>query len=146
MRKNFIIPMLLAILIGFFSAKFVFVEKTEREEDYYNAYFLQQGVYTNRDVIDKYIKDRNAIVLKEDNKYYVYLGVTTDRDNASKLKKIYDSNNQELYIKKTKIDDIEFLKNLEQYDILLSSAEKADDVKSINKAIISSYQEMVNNN
>ena len=41
------------------------------------------------------------------------------------------------------IDDIEFISNLEQFDILLDNASSSEDIKSINGVILSSYEEMV---
>ena len=60
-----------------------------------------------------------------------------------KIKKIYDNKNIDTYIRKRNIKNEEFYNNLEQYDILLSGALKDKDVLSINKVILSSYEEMV---
>ena len=49
-------------------------------------------------------------------------------------------------IKKTVINNVEFISNLEQFDILLDNASNSEDIKSINEVILSSYEEMVLNN
>ena len=41
------------------------------------------------------------------------------------------------------ISNEEFTRNLEQYDILLNSVTKEDELMAINESILSSYEEMV---
>ena len=88
-------------------------------------------------------KKYDYIVEKIGDKYYAYVGITTNLSNANKIKKIYDNKNIDTYIRKRNIKNEEFYNNLEQYDILLSGALKDKDVLSINKVILSSYEEMV---
>ena len=92
---------------------------------------------------DPEIKADKYLVLKENGVYNVYAGITTSLNNASKIKKLYENQQIRSYIKPTVIDNIEFISNLEQYDILLSEVDDEDNLISINDVIISSYEEMV---
>ena len=146
MKIKFIFPLILAIFIGFFSAKIVYGLYSDKNTTFYNSYFLQWGVYTNKDSMNKTLKEKSIdsyIVVEEDKKYHVYVGITTSKDIASKIKKIYDDKGNNIYIKKSKITDVEFYKNLEQYDVLLNSVNKDEDILSISKVILSSYDEIV---
>lgn len=149
MKIKFIFPLILAIFIGFFSAKIVYGLYNDKNTTFYNSYFLQWGVYTDKDNMNKTLKENNVnsyIVIEEGKKYHVYVGITTNKDIASKIKKIYEDNGNNIYIKKSKITNVEFYKNLEQYDVLLNSVNKDEDILSISKVILSSYDEIVMKN
>jgi len=108
---------------------------------------LQFGIFNTKDELNKSVSNiSNYMLIEKNNKYYVYLGVSTKKDNAKKLQEVFNDNNIEVSIKKTIIDNVEFISNLEQFDILLESATNDDDLLSINEVIISSYEEMVLNN
>ena len=144
MKFKFVFPLILAILIGFFSAKAVYGLYNYKEEPINNSYFLQQGVYKNLENVKSSTKDiENYIIEEKEDKYYVYVGITTKMENAKRIKKIYKDKGINLYIKEAMIDNEEFYSNLEQYDVLLSGVSKSDDVLSISKVILSSYEEMV---
>ena len=124
----------------------LFYRKYEEEQNLdkdYNSYLLQLGVYDSKDEID--LDMDNYLVIEKNNKYYVYLGISSNKNNATKLQEVFKENNVEVSIKKTIIDDIEFMSNLEQFDILLDSVTTSEDILSINEVILSSYEEMVLN-
>ena len=141
MKNKFIIYLSLALFFGFITAHAFYTEYQKSiNNTKYNAYLIQIGSYKGDDLeinTDKYL------VLKEDGVYNVYAGITTNLSNASKIKKLYEAQQIHSYIKPTVIDNIEFISNLEQYDILLSEVDDEDNLISINDVIISSYEEMV---
>ena len=145
MKKGFIIPLVISIVIGIISAQIVYSEyKKKQEVAKYNTYILQGGVYTTKETLDKAInKFDNYIVVSEDDKYYVYIGMTTNLENANKLKKMYEEESIDVYIKETNIDNVEFVSNLEQYDILISGVDSEKNLSSINEVILSTYEELV---
>ena len=58
MKVKFIFPILIAILLGFFSAKVVYGLYNSTDSIFYNSYFLQWGVYSNKEVLNKSIKEK----------------------------------------------------------------------------------------
>ena len=145
--RNVIIPLLVAVVLGFYGAKisyeFYQVKKTVSEVSH-NAYAIQYGVFTNADTLKKNLSGlENYVVSQEDGKYYIYLGFTTDYKNLNKIRKIYEEDDVEVYIKEVFINNSEFVSSLEQFDILLDSVSNEDDIVSINKAILSSYDEII---
>ena len=141
---KFVFPLILAIIIGFLSARIVYALYNSNEKEKYNAYFLQAGVYKRDINLEKKVKKLDSYIKEKDNdKNYIYVGITSKLENANKLKKVYEEKDFDIYIKKVYISNEEFISNLEQYDVLLSGVSKEDDLLSITKVILSSYEEIV---
>lgn len=138
--KRTILLIFLALFFGFITGKSLYNEyKKGLEDTKYNAYLIQIGSFKDDDEIDT----GNYLVLEEDGMYNVYAGITTKLSNASKIKEMYKEENIEGYIKPTVIDNVEFISNLEQFDILLSEVDNLDNMISINDVIISRYEELI---
>ena len=141
MKKNFIFYAFLALLLGFVSAEVIYNDyKKNLDETKYNAYLVQIGSF---DELDYEVNSDNYLVLNEDGVYNVYAGITTKLSNATKIKDLYESENIKSYIKPTIIDNVEFISNLKQFDILLEEVENNDNLISINDVIISRYEELI---
>ena len=104
---KFAFLIVLAILFGFVSARVVYGKIKVPVSNGENIYFLQEGMSSDKNEFDNDNKKYDYIVEKIGDKYYAYVGITTNLSNANKIKKIYDK-----------------------------------DVLSINKVILSSYEEM----
>lgn len=145
MKKNFWIPLIISIFLGFLSAQIVYsTYQKNLENSEYNAYLIQVGSYNNKDSIDPvFLDNTNYLIIEEENSYNVYAGITTDLVNAHKIKSIYSKKDINIDIKPTIIDNVEFISNLEQYDILMSEVDDDENVISISDVILSSYEEMV---
>lgn len=145
MKKNFWIPLTIAIVLGFVSAQIVYsTYRNNLSSSSYNAYLLQIASFENVDSINRDMKDNaDYLIVNENNMYNVYVGITTDLSNANKIKNIYEKKNIEVYIKPTVINNIEFVSNLEQYDLLISEVENEDNLISISDVVLSSYEEIV---
>lgn len=145
MKKNLMIPLVISIILGFISAQIVYsTYRKNLEESSYNAYIIQIGSYDNEDSLDEtFENEEDYLIVEEDGKYNVYVGITTDLVNANKIKNLYQNKNIETYIKPTVINNVEFVNNLEQYDILISEVDSEENIISISDVILSSYEEMV---
>ena len=145
MKKNFVIPLVISIILGFISAQIVYsTYRKNLENTDYNVYLIQAGSYNNKDDLEKdFSLDDEYVILEEDGVYNVYVGMTTDLINANKIKNLYSNKNYDTYIKPTVVNNIEFVSNLEQYDILMSEVDDEENIISINDVILSSYEEMV---
>ena len=144
MNKNFIFPLVLAILLGLLSAKIVYAIYNPIPEDKYNTYFIQSGVYSNEKILNEELKKLKVYPLtEEDDKTYVYVGISSNIKNANKIKEVYKKMGINTYIKKKNINSIEFLSNLEQYDILVDSVSNEQDLISILNVILSTYEDIL---
>ena len=144
MKLNFLISIVCALLLGYLCATFIFQEYRESSSvfaDDNSIYFLQYGVYTNSSNND--IKANKYIQVKEDEKYYVYVGMTTSIENAKKIQEIYRKKGIELYIKQDYVSNNEFVSELSQYDILLDSTKTEDEMNSVLSTVLASYEEFV---
>ena len=144
MKMNFLISIVCALLLGYLCANFIFQEYKETSSTFLEdntIYFLQYGVYTNSDFND--IKADKYIKVQEKDKYYVYVGMTTDMDNAKKIQSMYKQKGIELYIKQDYLSNNEFVTELSQYDILLDSTKTEAEINSVLATILASYEEFV---
>ena len=71
--------------------------------------------------------------------------MTASLNIAEKIKKLYKSENIDVYIKKENINDFSFYDQLVQYDVLLDSSNNLDEVNSVLKTILATYEENLNN-
>ncbi len=145
MNKKFIISIIVVIVLGIVSAKSVYSlsENINKKNTYY---FLQLGVYDDMDSLSKDTKNiDDKLVLKENDKYYVYVGISKEKDNLKRISNLYKDYGYNLLIKEKIIMNEEFCINLEQFDKLLKNTKDLEESKKIMAVILSSYQEMVLN-
>lgn len=108
-------------------------------------YFLQEGIYSSKDIMQENVGDlMNKLVVLEDNKYYVYVGITMDQDNANKIKKIYENMGYPIYIKKMTLDNEEFASNVSQFDLLVQESDTDEDVLTVEEVVLANYEQIFN--
>ncbi len=130
----------MAIIIGFILGVVIYNDyKRGLDDSNYNAYLIQIGSFKD----DIEVDTSKYLVLEEDGIYNVYAGITTKLSNATKIKELYDKENIYSIIKPTVINNVEFMSNLKQYDLLLSEIDNDDNIISINDVIISNYEELI---
>lgn len=147
MKKN-LATLIIVVILGCFSGKVVY----NKISDVYalnikkdnTVYLLQLGVYSNESSLESDTRDiNNKLVIKDNNNYYVYVGISKNKDNLKKVSFFYNKLGFNLYLKEQEVSSTEFLTNLEQFDLLLDKASTNDEIESINSVILSSYEEMV---
>ena len=106
MKLKFAFLIVLAILFGFVSARVVYGKIRVPVSNGENIYFLQEGMSSDKNEFDGDDKKYDYIVEKIGDKYYAYVGITTNLSNANKIKKIYDNKNIDTYIRKRNIKNI----------------------------------------
>ncbi len=148
--KRLIIIMIAAIILGGISGKILFSKYQDIDKYIFSSekkvYFLEEGVYSSKKSLENNTKDITPkLVVKDNDKYYVYVGITKNIDNANKIKKIYTDKGYSIYQKEKNITDSEFLSNVEQFDILIESTKKERDISTIQEVVLANYEEMVIN-
>lgn len=148
--KRIFILIIIAVILGGVSGKILF-SKYENLDNYVfsndkKVYFLEEGVYSTKKSLENNTKDINPkLVVRDDDKYYVYVGITKNQENAKKIKKMYTDKGYSIYEKEKNITDTEFLNNIEQFDVLVESTKKERDISTIQEVILSNYEEMIIN-
>lgn len=146
MNKKIILSVVFTMLLGIATAKVVYSKTISSDDKKSNntVYFLQLGVYTNKNSMQLDTKSiENKIVIQENDKYYVYVGISKSKKNLEKVSKLYKNDGYNLYIKEMSVLNNEFLVNLEQFDKLIESAKTNEEINTINMVILSSYEKMV---
>lgn len=107
-------------------------------------YFLQEGIYSSKDIMQENVGDlANKLVVLEDNKYYVYVGITMDADNANKIKKIYQDMGYKIYVKTVNLDNEEFASNVSQFDLLVKESDAKDDILTVEEVVMANYEQII---
>lgn len=136
------------VLLGSITGKYIYKNYNYSKEVFNednNLYFLQQGVYTNKDVLEESTKKINPkTIIKEDNKYYVYVGITKSNSIKNKLLSLYKKQGINVYLKKINIKDNSFVDNIKQFDILINKASDTEIIK-VEEVVLSSYEEYLQN-
>lgn len=150
--KKYIMPILSALLVGFLLAKFMIDQYDKKENlktvfnSYETLYFIQQGVYSTKESMEKNMSDFAYYIYNiENDKYYTYIGITKTKENSDKLKGFYEKLGYITYIKEINVDNIGFIEILNQYDQLLETTEDENTIKAICSQVLSKYEELILN-
>ena len=142
---------LLFLIIGFIIGNNLYSDIKENIQNTFGEgeiyYFLQEGVYSKKKIMEENIKNMDLKVVDfRDNKYYVYMGITKDQDIASKIKKIYEEEGYQIYIKEITLSSDEFSNNVDQFDLLIKNTEQKDEILTIEEVVLANYEEIIKKN
>lgn len=148
MKKQLLLGIVI-LIIGLIIGNKVYTANTSLSTVFQEGttyYFLQEGVYTSKVILNENTKNIDVKVIDEkDNKYYVYLGITKSETIAQKLKAIYEEEGYQIYIKEMKFENEEFENNLTQFDLLINSATTKEEIMTIEEVVLASYEEIIKN-
>lgn len=106
-----------------------------------NVYLLQYGIYTTKEVLNENIKKlTDYIVYEKDNKYYVYLGIFVNYENAYKVSELLENSNIYTYIKNDYLGDTNLIKKLNILDEKMTNLKKEHEIKSLNREMLDLYK------
>lgn len=144
---NLVVPIVCAIFLGYLCASFIFNQygfdsMVFQEKD--GLYFLQCGSYTTKEASETKIEGiSKKITVKEGDKYYSYIGMTSSKKIAESIKESYAKKGIDIYIKNYYIENLDFINQVKQYDILLESSNTLDETNSVLKTILATYEEIM---
>ncbi len=142
--------MILAILTGYLCGEIVYGQYKKNVTTFNETnqvFFLQQGVYSSNDSMLSNTKELDSFLnIQENNKYYVYVGITKNSENAQKLKEIYAQKGNDIYIKEINVTNADFISMLIQYDNLIANITDINEILAIEKSVLSTYEELILNN
>lgn len=150
MIKKYIVPVILALLTGLVLGRFV-LNQYEFEGKIVSsigtakqAYFIQQGVYSSKESMESNLTDfPYYIYMNEDDKYYVYIGITFLEENMNKIKGYYEEKGYITYVKQININNDAFITVLEQYDALLKESSDSEVIGTVCSQVLNKYEELV---
>ena len=146
--KKKIFYSIIILITGIIVGRNIYLSKSTQtfsNKDIY--YFIQEGVYSSKSIMEENIKNMDLKVVDElDNKYYVYLGITKDESIAKKLKEIYESQGYQIYIKEVSLSNEEFNNNVTQFDLLINATTAEKEILTIEKVVLANYEEIIKKN
>ena len=147
MKYKFLIPITLSIIVGLFFGKIFFDNYDTSSLTVFDekdkVYMLQIGVYSSLEKIKSSFKNyEDYLYISNDDGYHLYVGITKDKEIASKIKELYEKDGYSIYVKENIIDNSSFLSVLGEYDKIINIT-SLSDIKEIEKIVISNYKEMV---
>lgn len=148
--KKYLLTILIALIVGFFLGNFLLKQyndynsltvSTETTE----LYFFQYGVYSNLENMEENtINLENYIYKIENDKYYVYIGLTGNKNNIDKLNKYFKSLGYDVIVKSYYISNQEFINLLNNFDEVIKNTEDSTVLSSIICQTLQKYEEVVN--
>lgn len=149
MKMNIVVPIICAVLLGYLCASFIFNQYGVNSlvfHDNGNIYYLQCGAFTTQEESKKNIKGiEEKITVKEGEKYYSYIGMTTNTEIAKNIQKMYQERGIDIYIKNGYIENDDFISQLNQYDVLLEASKNIEEVNSVLKTVLATFDEIILN-
>lgn len=149
MKEKIIMPIIASVLVGFVMGKFMFnqydngVALTSNLVKKENLFFLQQGVYSSIDSMKENTSSLPYyIYTEEDNKFYVYVGITKDKKNLEKVKGYYQDKGYDIYIKTIEVGNEAFLEVFNQYEQLLKNTTDKEAISAIISSVLAKYEEL----
>jgi hypothetical protein len=150
--KKYILSISIALIAGFFMGK-AFLEQYDAYEgirmtsnDGEILYFLRVGIYESMDLLEKdTISLANYIYNEIDGKYYVYVGITKNSKNLIKISNYFSSLGYHTITEEFLVTNINFLKELKNYDNILDGTDDEIVISSVSNLILSKYEELVIN-
>ena len=104
---------------------------------------FQVGVYTTEELANTYkSKYKNAIVIKDNELYRVYVAILRKENNIENMANYLNKNNIDYYIKEINISDKNLKNTIDEYENIMSSDSEIVFLE-INKMIIERYEESI---
>lgn len=145
--KKYLTTIIISILVGFLLSYYMLKEyESVNIIPVFNvketAYLVQQGVYSSMESMQENTSSLTDYIYSViDNMYYVYIGISLENDNVSKIQDYYKNKGINTIIKTTTISDNELIDSLRQYDMLLQGTEEEEAIKEVIKQTLSKYKE-----
>lgn len=140
MNKKFLLILIIITCLFSCSIFGLYKRKSVVKNKYY---LLQVGAYKNYDSISKKTKEyENYLVLKEEDLYKLYIGVTKDKEVYKKLVNLY-ANTSSIYKKDITLSNQKFDDTLTKYDSLIKNSEDIKEINLVIKSELKFLEEML---
>lgn len=140
MNKKFLLILIIITCLFSCSIFGLYKRKSVVKNKYY---LLQVGAYKDYDSISKKTKEyENYLVLKEEDLYKLYIGVTKDNEVYKKLVNLY-TNTSSIYKKEISLSNQKFDDTLTKYDSLIKNSEDIKEINLIIKSELKFLEEML---
>ena len=140
MNKKFLLILIIITCLFSCSIFGLYKRKSVVKNKYY---LLQVGAYKNYGSVSKKTKEyENYLVLKEEDLYKLYIGVTKDKEVYKKLVNLYASTSS-IYKKEITLSNQKFDDTLTKYDSLIKNSEDIKEINLVIKSELKFLEEML---
>lgn len=141
--KKYMLTIIISLLVGFLLSNYMIKEYDSNILTTFNEkktlYLVQQGVYSSIDSMKEKTSDLNEYIYSNiDNLYYVYIGITLDVENATKIQNAYKD--MDTIVKTNTITDKELIEYIQKFDIVLKETNDEETIKEITKQVLKKYK------
>lgn len=145
--KKYIVTISLALLVGFLLSNYM-IEKYEKNpitlpvfNESETAYLIQQGVYSSYESMQNNTSNLSDYIYSNlDGMFYVYVAMTLNEENVSKLQNYYKDKGITTIVKTTTLNDSDLITTIQQYDTILNQTTDKSTIKEICKQVLSKYE------
>lgn len=138
--KKAIIPIFLSIICGFLCGRMVYkiyLGNNDLSYDKNLIYLIQSGAYSTYDNMRANTIGNNYVYYQEDELYKTIIGITKNKKNIEKIKKIY---NGEVIINEYYSNDQILNNKIIEYDNQLLKEENNEKIKEIVLEVLNLYK------
>lgn len=146
--KKTIILIILTTLLSLFISYIVFKQYKQDDNIIFTSnnttkyYFLSIGSYNSYDDMIKNTNKLYEYIYNQDNNiYYVYICLTKDKTNLSKIEGIYKDNEYITSIREYNLSNKELDRSITSIDLLLNNTSDPSAIKELCKDGIQLYKE-----
>ena len=134
------IPVLIAIMCGYFLGKYVY--RTYRDNLYSSLnssrlYLIENGEYDDINLMREENSFNNYVYYKDDNKYKSVVGITKNYNNIDKIKSLYSD---KLYVLEYYLSNDKLDSKQDEYEKKLNSANDVDGIREAVDEILNLYR------
>lgn len=149
--KKYLLTIIISLLVGFLLSNFLL----KQYDDYKGItvykegsmlYFLEYGVFNDYNEMEKNtINLENYIYQINNNKYYVYIGITKSNEVLDKINKYFKNLGYNIQTKEFYITNDKFISLIDNYDAVLLLTDDNVVIGEIISQGLNSYEEVVIN-
>lgn len=150
MRVKLVFVVICASLIGFLFGKMMIGQYDSKASlktvfgENNKVYFIELGTYDTKEEMEKSVINFTSYIYDNtDGKYKVYIALTQNKENLSKLEDYFKNLGYIIYVREFNVDNELFLQKLREYDELLSGTKEESAIKTIINQTLETYEEMV---
>lgn len=135
-----LIPVVIAVLCGFMSGKYVY--KTYKDNLYSSLnssklYFIERGEYDDINIMREDNSRNNYVYYKDNDKYKSVVGITKDYSNIDKIKSLYSD---KLYVMEYYLPNDTIDIKQDEYEERLENASSMEDIREAVDDILNLYR------
>lgn len=139
--KKIVIPIFLSVLCGFICGRLMFSIYEDKGNKILTSsvvYLLEDNSYNDYDTMKASVLSSNYIYYEEDGKYNTVIGMTRNKDNIEKIKKVYD---RDITVTEYLLNNDEINDKIENIDEKIALSNDNNEIRTLVVEMINIYKD-----